>query len=96
MGLDDEVAPGVGRRRVHPGGEAVDDGLDAGVAEAVGLVGRGEDDDGGVGAAESAELAGFLEEAGAAFGEGDLQVAVVLHLRHLHLLTTFALSLWGR
>lgn len=72
VSLDDEVASRVRRRRIHPHRQPVDDGFDVGVAEAVGFVGGREDDNGGFGPTERAELAGLFEEASAPFGEGDL------------------------
>ncbi|URE31427.1 hypothetical protein MUK42_17704, partial [Musa troglodytarum] len=51
------------RRRLRgaAGEEAVDNGVDGGVAEGEGLAGGGEDDEGELGAAEDGELVGLLE-----------------------------------
>lgn len=72
VGLDDELASRVCRRWIHPRRQSVDDGFDVGVAETVGFVGGREDDNGGLGPTERAELAGLFEEASAPLGEGDL------------------------
>lgn len=66
--------------------EAFNESLDTRVTKGEDFLPGGEDDDGNLGTAKGAELASFLEEAGATLGEGDLEVALIRHLDHLNLL----------
>jgi len=68
----------------------VDNKVDIRVSEAEDLVDWREDDDGDLRATEDAELARLLEEAGPAFGEGDLLAALVCDFLDLNLLPPFA------
>ena len=55
----------------------MNDVINGWVTEAEEFAVRREDDNGDVGATKEAEFAGFLEEARASFGEGDLFVALI-------------------
>ncbi|KAG6532540.1 hypothetical protein ZIOFF_006386 [Zingiber officinale] len=74
-----EPKPKAARRRRRPAREAVEDGVDGGVAVGEGLAARGEDDDGELGAAEVGELVGLVEEAGTAFREAHLPLFFLLN-----------------
>lgn len=73
--------------------EAVDHGVGGRVAEDESPLAWGEDDDGGLRAAQNAELAGLLEETCPALGEGDFQRTFLLNLFYLDLLPPHALFL---
>ncbi|GLT38864.1 hypothetical protein SLA2020_130820 [Shorea laevis] len=60
-------------------------GVPVGTRELVGLAAAGEDDDGDINVTENGELASFLDQSGAAFGEGDLTATLVFDSLHLHL-----------
>jgi len=60
------------------------------VTEGEDLLSGGEHNKSDVSSTESAKLTGFLEEPGAALGEGDLEVALFAHFLHLDLLTAAA------
>lgn len=87
----DELHGGGGLWRRGSREVAIHHRVDVGVPKREYLLTRREDDESDLSATECAELAGFLEKPRATLGEGDLQVALVAHLLHLHLLATLAL-----
>lgn len=68
--------------------EAVDDGIDCGVAVGEGLAGRGESDDGDLRPTEDAELSGLLYEPVPSLGEADLASLLACYPLDLYLLST--------
>lgn len=77
------------------GEETLDDGFNTWVAKREHLLPRREDDNGDFSTTESAKFTGLFEQPRPAFREGDLKIALVGHLHHLHLLTTFVLPRHG-
>uniref|UniRef100_A0A0A9HZZ7 Uncharacterized protein n=1 Tax=Arundo donax TaxID=35708 RepID=A0A0A9HZZ7_ARUDO len=91
--LGDRLVAGGGEAGscVRGGGEeAVDEGLNGGVAEGEGLAGGGEDDGSDLGAAQDGELAGLLEQPRAPLGEAHLPCLVALDAPDLDLLPPHA------
>lgn len=86
---------GAGDRRGGLGEITVDDRLNTRVAKREDLFAGGEDHQGDFSTAESAKFAGLFEEARAAFREGHLEIAFIIHFHHLHLLATLARSWHG-